>query len=113
MMAPFAIEVAAALPGTDRREMGRLQRGDLPLLDRKIRDAEQADFAGRPGLPRCPFDGVVEILGLARRERLQEARRFAAAAGVDRDDDIAMRHPALGIGVLPAQIATARAVARN
>src|SRR6266851_1802024 len=48
--APVAIEVRPALPGTDRRQMGRLQARHLPLRDRIVGDTQQADSSVGPFL---------------------------------------------------------------
>ncbi len=75
-----AIPIGRALPNADRREVRRLERGDVPLVDAVIGNAVEPDLAVRPRLHACPFDAVVEILGLARREMLDDPRRAAAAA---------------------------------
>ena len=45
-----AVEIRSALPGKDRRQMRRPQRGDHPLARRVIGDAQQPDLAVAPGL---------------------------------------------------------------
>src|SRR4051812_25998908 len=110
VMAPVAIEIAAAFPWTDGREVRRLKGRNLPLLDCQIGDSDQADLAGRPWLRGRPFDGVVIVLGFPRRERIKVARRLAAPATIHRDNDISIRHPALRINLLPAKVLAARAV---
>ena len=70
MMTPVAVKVAAALPGTNRRERAGLQRGYLPLFDGEIRDADETDTARGPSLRAGPFYAVVEILRLSCGERI-------------------------------------------
>ena len=61
------------------------------------------------GCAAGPFDAVVEILGLARREMIDEARRHAAAAGIDAHAGVVVRHPFLRIDHLPALVEIAGA----
>src|SRR2546427_678987 len=82
-----------ALPDAHRGEVRRLQRGDVPLVDGVIGDAVEPDISVRPGLHARPFDAVVEIRRLARREMVDMAGRAAAAPRIDPHDDIAVRHP--------------------
>src|SRR5258706_13921419 len=105
-----AVPVGRALPDAHRREVRRLQRGDVPLVDAVVRDAVQADAAARPGLHAGPLDALVEIPGLARREVIDIARRGAGAARVDAHAGIAFGHPFLGIDDLPALVPVARTV---
>lgn len=88
--------------------MRRLQRRDLPLIDGHVGDAEQAHLAVRPGLTGGPFNRIVEVPRLARRPQIEIARRITRAAHVERDDGVAVSHPSLRIGVLPAHEATGR-----
>ena len=105
-----AVIVRGALPHADRRQMRRLQRGDMPLVHGVVGDAVEADLAVAPRLRRGPFDAVVEVLGLARRPDLHHARRAAGAAAVDADADIAVGDPLLGIDDLPVLILVGRAL---
>ena len=56
-----------------------------------------------------PLDAVVEVLGLARREMVDDAGRAAAAAGVDAHAGIVVRHPFLGVDHLPVLVLVRRA----
>src|SRR4051812_25981112 len=109
-MAPVPIEVAPALPRADGRQVRRLKGCDLPLLDREIGNSDQADLAGRPGLHCRPFDGVVIVLGLPRRERIEVTRRLAATAAIHGNDDVSIRNPALRIDLFPAKVLAARSL---
>jgi hypothetical protein len=80
MVRHVAIPVGRAFPHAHRGEMRRLQRGDVPLVDAVIRNAVEPDLAVRPVLHTGPFDAVVEILGLARREMIDVSGRAASAA---------------------------------
>src|SRR5690348_8244558 len=108
VMTEVAVEVGEALPNADGGEVLRLQVRHLPLVDRVIGDAAQADFAVRPGLDAGPFDAVVEVPGLARRPMLDIAGRPAAAARVDAHADIAVRYPFLGVADFPALVLVGR-----
>ena len=108
VVAGVAVVIPMALPRADRGEVRRLQRGGLPLVDGEIGDAEQPDLAVRPRLRAGPFDQLVVVLVLARLTRIEIARRLAAAARVGDHDHVAVRHPALGIGHLPAQESSGR-----
>ncbi len=108
-MRHVAVPVGGAFPDAHRREMRRLQRRDVPLVDAVVGDAVEADLAVRPGLHAGPFDAVVEVLRLARREVIDEARRAAAAARVDAHAGVAVRHPFLGIDHFPVLVVVARA----
>src|SRR6266404_5203858 len=81
----------------------------MPLVDAVIRYAVEPDLAVRPGLHAGPFDAVVEVLGLARREMIDEAGRAAGAAGIDPHAGIVVRHPFLRIDHLPALVEIAGA----
>src|SRR5215471_7642252 len=103
-----AVPVGGAFPDAHGGEVRRLQRRDVPLVDAVIGDAVEPDLAIRPGLHAAPFDAVVEILGLARREMIDDAGRATAAAGVDAHAGIVVRHPFLGVDHLPALVEVAR-----
>ena len=61
------------------------------------------------GCDAGPFDAVVKILGLARRERIDEARRAAGAARIDAHAGVLVRHPFLRIDDFPALVEIAGA----
>ena len=63
-----------ALPEADRGEMLGLQRGRLPLVLGVVRDAVQSDLAVRPWLHAGPFDALRQILRLAERPDVDDAR---------------------------------------
>ena len=104
MMRHVAVPVGGAFPDADRGEVRRLHRGDMPLVDAVIGNSVEADFAVRPGLHARPFDAVVEILGFARREMIDEAGRASGAAGVDAHADVIVRHPFFRIDHFPALV---------
>ena len=70
----IAIIVGGALPDADRAQVRWLERGDLPLVHRVVRDAVHADLARRPWLLRGPLDAVVQIFCLARRPEVEKPR---------------------------------------
>src|SRR5262249_18465818 len=74
-----------------------------------VGDAAQADLAVRPRLPAGPFDAIEQVLGLARRPVLDVAGRTTAAARIDAQADIAVRHPLLGVADLPTLVFVGRA----
>ena len=104
-----AVPVRRPLPHTNCREVRRLQRCHVPLVDAVVRYAVEADLAVRPPLYAGPFDAVKEVLGLARREVVDYAGRAAAAARIDAHARIVVRHPLLGIDHLPVLILVGRA----
>ena len=108
-MRQIAVEVGRAFPDAHRREMGRLQGRDLPLVHGVVRNAVDADLAVGPGRHAGPFDAVVEILRLARRPKIHEARRAAGTAGIDADHRVAVGHPFLGVDDLPVLVLVGRA----
>src|SRR5260221_5143662 len=81
----------------------------MPLVDAVIRYAVEPDLAVRPWLHAGPFDAVVEILGLARREVIDHARRATAATRIDAHAGIVVRHPFLRIDNLPVLVLAGRA----
>src|SRR5690348_588023 len=80
VMGRIAVPIGSAFPGTDRRQMWRLARRHGPRIHRVVRDAVDANLAVAPILARYPFDAVVEILSLARREMVDRAWRAAGAS---------------------------------
>jgi hypothetical protein len=99
-----AVPVGRALPDAHGGEMRRLQRGDVPLVDAVVRDAVEPDLAVRPRLNTGPFDAVVEVLRLPRREMIDITGRAAGAARIHAHARIAVRHPFLRVDHLPALI---------
>ena len=95
-----AEEIVCPLPRQQRREMLRALRRDRPLARGIIGNAEEADLAAAPGLHAGPLDRVMEVAELGRRVDVELARRLAGAARIHFEDDIAVRHPQLGIGRL-------------
>ena len=81
VMGHVAIPVGGALPDAHGGEVRRLQRSDVPLVDAVIGDAVEADLAVRPRLHAGPFDAVVEVLGLARREVIDQRRASSRSRG--------------------------------
>src|SRR5262245_9915791 len=75
VMRHVAVPVGGAFPYAQRGEVRRLQRGHVPLVDAVIGDAVQPDLAVRPRLLTRPLDAIIKILGLARREMIDEAGR--------------------------------------
>ena len=108
-MGHVAIPVGGALPDAHGGQVRRLQRRHVPLVDGVVGDAVESDLAARPRLHAGPFDAVVEILGLARREVVDEAGRAAGAAGIDAHAGVVVRHPFLRIDHFPALVEVARA----
>ena len=113
VMRHVAIPVGRALPDAHRGEVRRLQRRDVPRVDAVVRDAVQPDLAVRPRLHAGPFDAVVEVLRLARREMIDEAGRAAGAARIDAHARIAVRHPFLRVDDFPALIEVATSPPRR
>ena len=103
-----AVKIRGALPGQDGGKMRRTHRGDHPLPGGVIRNAEQTDLAAGPRLHAGPADSIVEILEFGGRVRIQPPGRFARAARINFDDDVAVTNPDLGIGRLKDQIFTRR-----
>src|SRR5689334_4638657 len=105
-----AIEVGGALPDAHGREVRRLQRGDVPLVDAVVGNAVETDPAVRPRLHAGPFDAVAEVPRLARREMVDEAGRSARAARIHAHADVTVRHPLFRIDNLPVLVAVGRTV---
>lgn len=85
--------VAEALPRHDGGQVRRVQRGDRPLRHGEIRHAAHADPARAPRLDGSPFDQVVRVLRVLRRQPGGAAFRVPHPADVRVDDHIAVRHP--------------------
>ncbi len=100
----LAVVVGRAFPDAHGGEVRRLQRRDVPLVGGEIGDAVEADLAVRPRLHAGPFDAVVQILGLAHRLRIEEARRAAGAARIDAHDGVTVRHPFFRIDDLEVRV---------
>src|SRR5262245_4987219 len=109
VMGHVAVPVGRALPDAHGGEVWRLERGHVPLVDAVVGNAVESDLAVRPGLHAGPFDAVVEILGLARREVVDESRRTSGAAGIHAHAGIVVRHPFLRIDNFPALVEIAGA----
>src|SRR5262249_11382801 len=107
MTRELAVVVGEPLPDAERREVRRPERSDLPLISGEIGDAVEADLTGRPRSRAGPFAAVVEVLRLARRPDVDEARRAAGAARIDAHAGIAVRHPLLRVDQLPDLILVA------
>src|SRR5215472_14459329 len=58
----LSIIVTRAFPRTNGRQVRWTQGGNLPLVDRVVRDPQQADATVAPRLNACPFDAVVIVL---------------------------------------------------
>src|SRR5919197_2272931 len=97
-----AIPIRRSFPDAHRGEMRRLKRRHMPLVDSVVRNAVESHLAVAPWLRARPFDAVVEILGLARREVIDISGRGAAAARVHSHARVALRHPLLRIDDFPA-----------
>ena len=105
-----AVPIGCSFPDAHRREVRRLQRGDMPLVDAIVRNAVQPDLAARPRLHARPLDAVVEVFGLARRKMVYGSGRAAGAARIDAHAHIAVGHPLFRIDDLPALVQIGRAV---
>ena len=99
-----AIPVGGAFPDAHGGEMRRLERRHVPLVDAVVGNAVEPDLAARPRLHARPFDAVVKILGLARREMIDHAGRAAGATGIDAHAGVIVRHPFLRIDHFPALV---------
>src|SRR5262249_8091201 len=104
VVAAVAVAVVLPFPRDDGGEMRRTMRGDAPLVAGVIRNAEHPDLAVAPRLFAGPLDALIEIGDLAVGVRVHHAGRPAGAPRIDADDDIAVWHPALGVGDLPVLI---------
>ena len=104
MVGHVTVPVGCALPDAHGGQMRRLQRGHVPLVDGVVGDAVEADLAVRPWLCGRPFDAVVQVLGLARGEVVDEARRGAAPARIEAHAGVVVRHPLLRVHHLPALV---------
>ena len=105
-----AVPVSGAFPDAHRRKMGRLQRGDVPLVDAVVGDPVQADLAARPRLHARPLNAEVEILRFAGREMVDVPRRASRSAGIDAHAGVSVGDPFLGIDDFPALVLVGRAV---
>src|SRR5204862_1728673 len=104
MMRHVAVPIGGALPDAHGGEMRRAQRGDVPLVDAVVGNAVEPDLAVAPGLHAGPFDAVVEVLGLARREVVDRSGRTTAAARIHPHAGVAVRHPSLRVDHFPVLI---------
>ena len=62
----LSIVVRRPLPDAHRRQMGRPECADIPLVHRIIRNAVDADLAIAPGLCARPFNALVKVLRFPR-----------------------------------------------
>src|SRR6266478_1198087 len=108
VMGHVAVPVGGALPHAHGGEVRRLEARHMPLIDGVIGDTVEPDLAVRPRLRAGPFDAVVEVLGLAGREMIDETGRAPASAGIDAHAGIVVRHPFLRIDNFPALVEVAR-----
>src|SRR5215471_2508272 len=108
VMGHVAVPVGGALPDAYGGQVRWLQRRHVPLIDAVIGNPVEPDLAVRPRLHAGPFDAIVEILGLARREMIDQAGRATAAARIDAHAGIVVRHPFLGIDHFPTLVEIAR-----
>src|SRR3977135_4623532 len=106
-MSHFAVPIGGALPDAHGGEMRRLQRRHVPLVDAVIGNPVEPDLAVGPRLYAGPFDAIVEVLGLARREMIDDARRAAATAGVRAHAGVSVRPPFLRIDHFPTLVKVA------
>ena len=106
----IAVPVGGTFPHTHGGQMRRLERGDLPLIDAVVGNAIEPDLAAGPRLHPGPFDALVEISRLARRKRIDEARRATGAARIHAHAGVAVRHPLFRINHFPALVEVAGAV---
>src|SRR3954466_9363396 len=106
-MGHVAVPVGGALPDTHGGKVRRLQRRHVPLGDAVVGDAVEPDLAVGPRLYAGPFDAIVEVLGLARREMIDDTRRATATAGVHAHAGVIVRHPFLRIDHFPALVEVA------
>ena len=96
----LAVKIRAPFPHANGGQMGRLQRRHLPLVHGEVGHAAQADASARPVLHSRPFDALVEVPRLARREQVHQAGRTPGAAHIHAHQHIALGHEALGVGEL-------------
>src|SRR5205807_9558736 len=109
VMRHVTIPVSRAFPNAHRGQVRRLERRHLPLVDRIVGDAVEADLAVAPWLDSGPLDAVVKIFSLARREMIDVTRRAAAASRIYAYANVTIRHPLLRIDDFPVLIFIGRA----
>src|SRR5262245_41413497 len=102
-----SVPIRSAFPDTHRGKVRRLKRRYVPLVDRIIGDAVEADLAVAPWLEAGPLDTVIEVSGLARREVIYISRRASAASRVHAHTDVILRHPLFRIDDFPVLILVA------
>src|SRR3954466_3652538 len=96
----LAVPVRETLPWIDCRQLGRAQRGHVPLDRRQIGHSGHADPAVTPGLSSQPRDEIAAVLGLASAAVTKLAFRVPASARIRIDNRIAVLTPIGGIGRL-------------
>ena len=84
VMRHVAVEIGGAFPQADRGEMLGLQRRGLPLVLGVVGDAVEADLAVRPGLHAGPVDALRQVLRLAQRPDVDDARASGRRRGCRR-----------------------------
>src|SRR5579862_4844948 len=103
-MRSVAVPLRRAFPHADRRQMRRLLRGDLPLIDREVRNSVEAYLAAAPRLFAGPGDAGGIVAGLPWRKGIDEARGAPAATAVNADAGVAVRHPFLRVHHFPVLV---------
>jgi hypothetical protein len=106
-MGHVAVPVGGAFPDAHGGKVRRLQRRHVPLVDTVVGDAVEPDLAVGPRLHAGPFDAIVEVLGLARREMIDDTWRATAATGIHAHAGVIVRHPFLRIDHFPALVEVA------
>src|SRR5437763_9418805 len=72
MVRHVAVPVGGTFPYADGGEMRRLQARHVPLVYCIVRYAVETDLSVRPRLQPGPFDAVMEVLVLARGEKVDK-----------------------------------------
>ena len=103
-MGHVTVPIGGTLPDAHGGKMRWLETCYVPLVDAVIGNSIQPNFAVRPGCMPGPFDAIMEVLGLARREEMDIARRAAAAASIDTHTHVIVRDPLFRIDHFPALI---------
>src|SRR6202158_38650 len=109
VMCSIAVPLRRSFPDAHRRQVRWLQRRDLPLVDRVIGYAVEADLAAAPRLLAGPGDACRKVLCLTRRKRIDVARRTSATAAVNAHAGVAVGHPFFGVAPFPVLIEVGRA----
>src|SRR5882762_1985033 len=80
VMRSIAVPLRRSFPDTHRRQVRRLQRRHLPLIDGVIRNAVEADLAAAPRLFAGPDDAGRKVARLTLRKGIDVARRASTTA---------------------------------